>query len=179
MNRMGGKMPQPEIDEILTSIDTLEKNCNCYIKRNRFPTPEDRYGNIFKDRLMSIIPNPDQGLDEAKIDQLKTEQSGLEQKVKQTMMAFIEKAKPLSESYHEMMSLHCLITEDKQKVCDIFTEGRELYLKQQWDEAIAKFDAGLELVADDGPCMKYTERCNDFKKNPPKEGWDGVWEADW
>lgn len=179
VNRMVGKQDQDELDEVLTSIDTLEKNCNCYIKRNRFPGPDDRYGNIFKDHLMGIIPNPTQGFDESKLEQLRTEQNSFELKVKQGMTIFIEKAKPLSDAYHQMMSEHCLLKEDKLKTCEIFAEGRELYLDRKWDAAIEKFQAGLAIVPDDGPCMKYTERCQDFIKNPPDDNWEGVWEADW
>jgi class 3 adenylate cyclase len=179
VNRMTGKRDQNELDELHTAIDTLEKKCNCYIKRNRFPTEDDVYGNTFKDHLMATIPNPNQGLDQAKIEQYQADQNRLDQEVKQIMATFIEKAKPLAEDYHKMMSEHCLLQEDKQKVCEIFGEGRELYLKREWDKAIAKFDEGLALVDDDGPCIKYTERCENFKKNPPEKDWKGVWEADW
>jgi len=179
VNRMNGKQAQNELDEILTSIDTLEKNCNCYIKRNRFPAADDRYGNIFKNHLIEILPNPEQNLGETDLTQLRSQQTLLEQKIKQAMNDFIAKSKTLAEPYHDMMSKHCLISEKKQTVCNIFSEGRELYLKREWRAAKEKFEAGLALVSDDGPCLKYIERCVDFEKNPPAEDWKGVWEANW
>ena len=174
-----GGIEQLQIDEWNTSIDTLEKNCNCYIKRNRFPREGDRYGLLLKGHLVKILPKPLQGLGEEELQTMEEERRQQEQKLKQAMTAFIEKAKPLSEDYHQFMAQHCLLDEKKEEVCEIFAKGRELYLDRQWDEAIAQFQKGLELVEDDGPCLKFIERCEMFKGSPPEEGWDGTWEADW
>ncbi len=62
-----------------------------------------------------------------------------------------------------------------------FQEGRELYTKQKWDEAMAKFEQAnqtLRMSPDkmDGPCEVFMERCLEFKKNPPATDWDGSWE---
>lgn len=174
-----GDLDQGQIDEWNTSIDTLEKNCNCYIKRNRFPREGDRYGLLLKDHLVKILPDPLQGLSDEQLQALMEERKQQEQQLKQAMAAFVEKAKPLSEDYHHFMAQHCLLDEQKEEVCGIFAEGRDLYLNRKWDEAIALFEKGLQLVEDDGPCLKFIERCEEFKKNPPEEGWDGTWEADW
>lgn len=63
----------------------------------------------------------------------------------------------------------------------MFEEGRQLYEKQQWDLAIEKFRAASALLSPsptekDEPCDIYIERCEDFKKSPPGEAWDGSWE---
>ena len=174
-----GELDQDLIDEWNTSIDTLEKNCNCYIKRNRFPREGDRFGLILKEHLVKILPKPLQDLSDEQLQSMMEERRQQEQQLKQTMAAFVEKAKPLSEDYHKFMSEHCLLDEKKAEVCEIFAKGRELYLDKQWDAAICEFEKGLALVEDDGPCLKFIERCENFKNNPPEEGWDGTWEADW
>ena len=178
-HRLLDKISQDDINELLTAIDTLEKNCNCYIKRNRFPAKDDQYGNTLKDHLVSILPEPTQGLSPEQLETMKTELEKQKQAIKQGMNTFIAKTKSLAEDYHRMMAKHCLFEEKKRKVCDIFAQGRALYLGKKWDEAISLFQQGLALDPADGPCMKFIERCENFKKNPPAEDWVGTWEANW
>ena len=66
---------------------------------------------------------------------------------------------------------------------ETFERARQLYLKQAWDAAIDKFrEANSYLAVDvdhpDGPCELFIERCEEFKKNPPAEDWDGSWKMD-
>jgi class 3 adenylate cyclase len=177
--RLGDKLPQDEINEWLTGIDTLEKNSNCYIKRNRFPEENDNYGNQLKEHLVSILPQPSQGLSEEQLESMKAELKQLGQSIKQSMMAFVAKSQTFAAEYHQMMAKHCLYEEQKRQVCGIFAQGRELYLERKWDEALTLFQKGLEIDPDDGPCMKFSERCESFKANAPAADWDGTWEADW
>jgi adenylate cyclase len=67
---------------------------------------------------------------------------------------------------------------------NIFHEGLSLYKNMQWDDAIVKFQASLELEYKRWPELKgvkvnpselYIERCQNFKKDPPGESWDGVY----
>jgi adenylate cyclase len=65
----------------------------------------------------------------------------------------------------------------------LFSEGRELYKSQKWDEAIQTFEAANKILAPsadqmDGPCEVYIGRCRDFKNEPPEAEWDGSWEMD-
>lgn len=55
-----------------------------------------------------------------------------------------------------------------------FLRGLEAYKARNWDEAIACFQAALELVPEDGPSRTYLKRCQVFKKIPPSPDWDGV-----
>jgi class 3 adenylate cyclase len=179
VNRFGDRMPQTDIDELLTAIDTLEKNCNCYIKRNKFPSANDRYGQDLRQHLVSVLPNPSQGLSDEQVEKMKLELKALAEKIKQAIHQFIVKAKTMAPDYHVMMAEHGVLSQTKREVCEIFAKGRELYLKRQWDEAIALFKQGLAMVPDDGPCMKFIDRCEKFKKSPPEDDWKGVWIADW
>jgi adenylate cyclase len=76
--------------------------------------------------------------------------------------------------------IQILYKETSSEGLSLFTEARDLYLAQKWDEAIAKFgNANQKLMASgdkpDGPCELYLERCQKFKKEPPAADWDGSW----
>ena len=69
-------------------------------------------------------------------------------------------------------------------ISDIWTlaveEARQLYLKQEWDEAIKAFEKSskLEDMSDSrhtNPSQTYIKICNEFKDNPPGKDWDGVY----
>ena len=62
----------------------------------------------------------------------------------------------------------------------LFQEGRALYQAQKWDDAIRVLREASKLVSrsaedPDGPCDVFIERCEEFKRTPPGEGWDGAW----
>jgi adenylate cyclase len=61
-----------------------------------------------------------------------------------------------------------------EKAVGIFEEGLSQYRQCLWDEAIISFQRVLEIKADDAPAKLYIVRCQELKKNPPKEPWDGV-----
>jgi adenylate cyclase len=52
----------------------------------------------------------------------------------------------------------------------LFDEARRLYTQRRWDEAIALFQK-----VDDGTSRMYIERCEQFRAEPPEDGWDGSW----
>jgi adenylate cyclase len=62
-----------------------------------------------------------------------------------------------------------------EKAVGIFEEGLSQYRQCLWDEALVSFQRVLEIKADDAPARLYSERCQELKKNPPKEPWDGVY----
>lgn len=74
-------------------------------------------------------------------------------------------------------------------LCDRFNQGKDLYEKMKWDEAIEIFEECLDLEPhhpDRAPGCKTTpshvfiSRCKEYKKNPPVpqgEAWDGVYTA--
>ncbi|MFT4551887.1 MAG: class 3 adenylate cyclase/CHASE2 domain-containing sensor protein [Chlamydiales bacterium] len=79
--------------------------------------------------------------------------------------------------------------EDRLKLAQLFTEGKDLYEQQKWDEAIAKFEECMpyEIHHPDrnGGCKTtpshvFIKRSEGFKENPPVplgEEWDGVYTA--
>ena len=80
----------------------------------------------------------------------------------------------ICEKKHENDSLSKLLIK--------FEEGRQLYLKQKWDDAIKVFNQSslLEDMSDQyrktNPSLTYINICNEFKINPPKKDWDGVYD---
>jgi hypothetical protein len=67
-----------------------------------------------------------------------------------------------------------MITEEKRKVVELFTQGRRLYKLMQFAEAQARFGQALEIDQADGPSKVYFQRCKFYVENPPPEDWDGV-----
>ncbi|MCG8452846.1 MAG: tetratricopeptide repeat protein [Spirochaetales bacterium] len=69
-----------------------------------------------------------------------------------------------------------MISDTKRDVLRLFAEGRELYTKRQFREALIKFKEAYALDPSDGPSKVFGARCKHFIENPPPEGWDGVFE---
>lgn len=67
-----------------------------------------------------------------------------------------------------------MVSEEKRKVVALFEQGRVLYKKRSFDEAIKKFAQALRIDSDDGPSKVYYARCKHFMSNPPSDDWDGV-----
>ena len=68
-----------------------------------------------------------------------------------------------------------MISENKQKILELFSEGRKLYKLMKFEEAMKFFARAVKLDPDDGPSKVYFARCKEYLKNPPPEDWDGVW----
>jgi len=67
-----------------------------------------------------------------------------------------------------------MISEEKQKVLELFTEGRKQYKLMQFGKAKDCFAKALKVDPDDGPSKVYYARCKHYIDNPPPEDWDGV-----
>jgi adenylate cyclase len=48
------------------------------------------------------------------------------------------------------------------------------FRQQAWDDAKQKFHRVSEISATDGPVHFYLNLCDEYKRNPPAESWDGV-----
>ncbi len=81
------------------------------------------------------------------------------------------KAVPIFELMGKKGTLPERIYEMLQK----YNEGMEYFLSRDWKQAKILFKQALKVVDDDGPSKVYIERCDNFAKNPPPRGWDGVY----
>jgi Tetratricopeptide repeat. len=67
-----------------------------------------------------------------------------------------------------------MMTEEKQKVLDLFAQGRKYYKLMDFQNARDTFAKALEIDPSDAPSRVYIERCTYYISNPPPEDWDGV-----
>jgi len=83
---------------------------------------------------------------------------------------------------YELCALKGELSEKEATLLKVFAEGMELYLRMEWDAALARFKEAQQLERiPDGittPSEVYISRCTAFKENPPvtEPGgqWDGV-----
>jgi len=68
-----------------------------------------------------------------------------------------------------------MISEDKQKVLDLYADGRKLYKLMEFEQAKECFANALKVDANDGPSKVFYVRCKHYMENPPPEDWDGVY----
>ena len=69
-----------------------------------------------------------------------------------------------------------MISDTKREVLRLFAEGRGLYKKRDFVNAMEKFKAAYALDPSDGPSKVFGARCKLYIENPPSDGWDGVFE---
>jgi adenylate cyclase len=62
-----------------------------------------------------------------------------------------------------------------QEAMDCFAGGLAAYRASDWERAIQRFAAALELRPDDEPSRMYIERCRHYREAPPPADWGGVW----
>lgn len=67
-----------------------------------------------------------------------------------------------------------MISEERQKVLDLFARGRKHYKLMQFADAKKYFLAALKVNPKDGPSKVYVERCDEYIAEPPPDDWDGV-----
>ena len=70
----------------------------------------------------------------------------------------------------------CLIdevTNEDKRITELLYQGQDLYYQQQWDAALKIFveleNNGFNSVI----CSIYQQRIQQFKQQPPIDGWDG------
>ena len=72
---------------------------------------------------------------------------------------------------YELIGLKKDASADQLKVIESYTKALELYRKSDFTAAKSAFEA----ITDDPPSKIFANRCAEFLKNPPEEGWDGVY----
>lgn len=84
---------------------------------------------------------------------------------------------------YEVVGLQADMPDSARECVRLYEQAFALYLKQDWDAAIALFaqSAALEPNQPDktpgvttNPSLVLTERCEVYKANPPGDDWDGV-----
>jgi adenylate cyclase len=99
---------------------------------------------------------------------------GIDDVIKRECGTFMLKGKAQPIVVHELLSTAAESDAKCKEICQIFGDGLDAFRDRLWDEAIAKFTRVQEIAPNDGPATFYVRLCNEFKRNPPEPGWDGV-----
>ena len=65
-------------------------------------------------------------------------------------------------------------TKNRTRACAIFAEALQAFRKLSWDEAKAKFHEQMKNSGEYGLSEYDRKLCEQYEKNPPGQGWDGV-----
>lgn len=89
------------------------------------------------------------------------------------------KGKGKAISIYEIMDHHDDESYPRLEYCvDIFQDGVSCYRQRNWAGGVKKFHSILEINPNDSVSKIFLERCEVMMKNPPGDGWDGVWIMD-
>jgi adenylate cyclase len=83
----------------------------------------------------------------------------------------VGKAEPVT--VYQILGYAKDIDEKGLQMTGLYAEGLRLYRQQNWNAAMHKFDAALEISPDDGPSKEMRDRCASYKLTPPSPGWNG------
>ena len=88
------------------------------------------------------------------------------------MVKVMGKNKPVR--IYEVICKKDKLTKVQKETFKLFAEGLRFYRKMLWDQALETFGKAEEILPTDGATQIYIKRCEENKKNPPDEPWDGV-----
>lgn len=64
---------------------------------------------------------------------------------------------------------------NQKKLIDAYHQGRDYYLKRDFELGMAEFGKVLEIDKENKAANLHIDRCLHFIENPPGDDWDGVW----
>jgi adenylate cyclase len=88
--------------------------------------------------------------------------------------SFRLKGKTIPIRLHELWCRMEESDERQRDVCATFAEGLAAFQRGAWDEAEGMFRRVIERLEEDGPSRFYLGLCENYKKNPPDQPWEGV-----
>jgi adenylate cyclase len=94
--------------------------------------------------------------------------------LKREVGKFMLKGKAQPIVVHELLGNLDEADEERKKSCEIFADALSAFRRQSWDEAQEKFQRACAISETDGPAHFYLKLCDEYKKTPPKDTWDGV-----
>lgn len=71
---------------------------------------------------------------------------------------------------YELICAKKELTKKQEDAIRHYESGLNFYFARKWDSAIKEF-----LKVNDKPSEEFIQRCRNFKKSPPQNGWDGTW----
>jgi adenylate cyclase len=94
--------------------------------------------------------------------------------LKREVGKFMLKGKAQPIVVHELLGSLDEADDERKKSCEIFADALSAFRRQSWDEAQEKFQRAGAVSETDGPAHFYLKLCEEYKKTPPKDTWDGV-----
>jgi adenylate cyclase len=94
--------------------------------------------------------------------------------LKREVGKFMLKGKSQPIVVHELLGSIQEADESRRKSCEVFADALLAFRRQSWDEARDKFSRLSEISATDGPTRFYLKLCDEYKRTPPGEPWDGA-----
>jgi len=87
---------------------------------------------------------------------------------------FMLKGKSQPVVVHELLGSLQESDESRKQSCELFAAALRAFRQQSWDEAKEIFARLVEVSATDGPARFYLKLCDEYKRTPPGEPWDGA-----
>ncbi len=96
----------------------------------------------------------------------------------------VVKGKTEPVDVYEIFGLEEGVSSEERECIEIFEEGFQHYLQQDWERALKRFEESKRIEKhqpEDGPAIKTNpsmvmiERCNNLREQPPGEDWNGVY----
>ncbi|WP_017716136.1 GAF domain-containing protein [Kamptonema formosum] len=85
------------------------------------------------------------------------------------------KGKNQPVSIYELVGLRTApISETKQRLIELYEQGRKYYLNRQLEPALEKFEEVLSIDSHDYAALLHRQRCQNWIRTPLPEGWDGI-----
>lgn len=85
------------------------------------------------------------------------------------------KGKDKQTTVYELLGFKGTLTEHQLRFLETYAAALNHYRQQNWSEASKAFTQALELMPQDKASSVFLQRIQYFIKNPPFEGWCGVW----
>lgn len=84
------------------------------------------------------------------------------------------KGKKIGVPIYELVTSIEKLSEKQKVFLDWFLKGINLYLEQNWKQAIKALEKALEIIPGDVPSEIIVKRCHEFVKKPPADDWQGI-----
>lgn len=76
---------------------------------------------------------------------------------------------------YELISRKGDLRGHQKELIEVYNHGIELFQKREWEKSRVVFKSALKINDEDGPSLKYIDRCSEFIKKPPSKNWNGVY----
>ncbi len=76
---------------------------------------------------------------------------------------------------YELLGKKGTLPERMYELIDQYNQGLNAFSHRDWKKAKSHFSEALKVITDDGPSLKYLDRCNEYLKTPPPKKWDGIY----